>query len=385
MSLQSQIELMNNPQEFTRLYNAVMTIKYGNDFLPIDDDQQDGGNDGYVKSEKRIYAGHCFKRIQKQGINQAILDKMMDDLDKAIKLKKAKRWPIENWTFLSNYPISEEVGQKVFTKGRDEGIEVSWHGAEYFANALHASNEVRAQFPSLIAPDLQVQLDAILKKLDGSDNDEPIKWVPTNEHEQALLLAQKPPYWEYLYFASVLLLGKERLELKWHDHTLGHARANGQYVSKEGVGPHIRAVFPQLSMATSSVEGALSEESTELAFGKPGEPGDSKRIEHIATHVVNVYEDMMDWSARLRATVFPDEYEDLVSATAHLADTPVNETRDFITHVVGQVNKIYPHIEGEHKDEPLHLNMVLALSIDDEAMARYQKEIKKMKRRRLWF
>jgi hypothetical protein len=39
-----------------------MTVEYGDDFLPIDDDRADRGNDGYLKSEKRLFAAHCLQR-----------------------------------------------------------------------------------------------------------------------------------------------------------------------------------------------------------------------------------------------------------------------------------------------------------------------------------
>ena len=88
MSLQSQIEQINVPQEFTSLCNAVRTAKHGDDFLPIDDDRPDCGNDGYLRSQRKIFAGHCFKRVQNRSLDEEIHRKMSGDLHKAINLKK---------------------------------------------------------------------------------------------------------------------------------------------------------------------------------------------------------------------------------------------------------------------------------------------------------
>ena len=118
MSLRTQIELMTVPQEFTRLCNAVLIAEYGDDFLPIDDDRADRGNDGYLKSEKRMFAGHCFKRVQNQVIDKLVRAKMIGDLGKAIALKHADVWQVDAWTFLSNYPISEHVAAEVWQIGR---------------------------------------------------------------------------------------------------------------------------------------------------------------------------------------------------------------------------------------------------------------------------
>jgi hypothetical protein len=66
MSLEAEIGRMTDPQEFMRLCNAVLSAEHGDDFLPIDDDRPDRGNDGYLKSQKRIFAAHCFKRRPEQ-------------------------------------------------------------------------------------------------------------------------------------------------------------------------------------------------------------------------------------------------------------------------------------------------------------------------------
>jgi hypothetical protein len=57
--IEDQIATMCNPQEFTRLCNSIFTSIYGDDFQVIDGTRSDEGNDGYVRSEKRILAIYC--------------------------------------------------------------------------------------------------------------------------------------------------------------------------------------------------------------------------------------------------------------------------------------------------------------------------------------
>lgn len=382
MQLQNQIESINNPQEFTRLYNAILSIEYAEDYLPIDDDQADGGNDGYLKSEKRIFAGHCFKRVQKQKINKEILDKMSSDLAKAITLRDVGRWEIKSWTFLCNYPISEDVGVAILKLGKDSGIDVSWRGSDYFATALQKYQDVREQFPNLIATDIQAKLDAIIQKLEKPDDDNiPITQVPDNALDQERLLIEMPAYWEYLYFASVLLTGKENLELKWKDHIMHHARPSGVTFDKESGLHHFNNILSQLTQVTSGLTIAFKPENMEQAFGKPGENGDPLLIKHFAMHVVNSYEDTLDWAYRLRAATFPDEFSNLVEACAEIADQPASEMRDFIVKCVDQANRIHPHLNSPQKSEDLRLEMIVTLTTDDKVIKRYIKEFKKLRRR----
>ncbi|MDJ0346990.1 hypothetical protein QMK19_37495 [Streptomyces sp. H10-C2] len=130
MNLQVQIELITNPQDFTRLCNAVPQAEHGTYFLTIDDDRADRGNDGYLISEKRMFAAHCLKRIQNQALDAEISSKMMSDLQKAIKLKEQGDREIDSWTFLSNYPIFERISADVVSAGKMAGIDVSWRGQQ---------------------------------------------------------------------------------------------------------------------------------------------------------------------------------------------------------------------------------------------------------------
>ncbi len=147
MSLETQISLITVPQEFARLCNAVLHAEHGDDFLPIDDDQPDAGNDGYLKSTRRMFAMHCFKRVQNQSIDQLIRRKMVGDLGKAIALKQAGVWPIDAWTFVSNYPVSERIAAEVVPIGSRAGIDVSWKGPAELAAAIQEHPRIREPVP----------------------------------------------------------------------------------------------------------------------------------------------------------------------------------------------------------------------------------------------
>lgn len=217
MNLEAQIELITVSQEFTRLCNAVLAAEYGEDFLPIDDDRADNGNDGYRKSTKQVFAIHCFKRIQKQRITQEIRRKMLGDLGKAKTLKEHGLWDVKAWTFLSNYAIPEEVGREALALGAQTDIDVSWCGPGFLASALQQHGDVRCLFPALQANEISEQLEGIREALTEPEPKAPDR-VPRTREEQRALLAARPPGWEYLLFASFLFLGKEELEFKWRDH-----------------------------------------------------------------------------------------------------------------------------------------------------------------------
>jgi hypothetical protein len=391
MSLEAQISLMTVPQEFTRLCNAVLTADHGDDFLPIDDDQADRGNDGYLKSEKRIFAAHCFKRAQNQSIEAAIKTKMIGDLGKAIALAKEADWEIEAWTFISNYPVSEAIGERLHKLGADAGIDVSWRGTDYLAAALQRHPEVRARFPSLQINEVAETLKRIEQAISDSPLREPedvratklhVERSPRTDEEEAALLEAKPPGWEYLLFAGVLLQGRQALELKWHDHELGVGREATRALDGDEARGVLTKLFGPMRNAVSRFSLILDPAAQERAFGRPGEAGDELRIRHLGSRLIDGYEELLDLQAELRAYSPPEEYEEVFALAAELPNEPVRQIRTFIDELVEHADRIPAHFATEDEDrEPLVIELTLTLSLAEGLEERFSRALKRLERR----
>jgi len=381
MQLQNQIESINNPQEFTRLYNFLLDMEYGLDYVPIDDDQADRGNDGYLKPEKRIFAGHCFKRIQKQKINEEILEKMSSDLKKAIKLRDEAIWEVDSWTFISNYPIPETVAEKIIKIGKENKIDVSWRSADYLAKLLNKYKEAAEAFPHLVSSNIQAKLDVILDTL-TSDAKEPdiITEVPSNDIDIQKLIINKPNYWSYLYFGGLLYSGRAKLNEKWLNHNLRYARPSGIGYDDEEANRQMSVIFPQLSKTIDGLAEMVNQNAA-VAFGTDAQDGDEDTIRFIANRILNSYEDMLDWASRIRSSTYPKKYENVFLASADMVDQPIKDIRKFIDDVYEAGNKIISHFSGDDKGDDLELKLTLHLSIDDQDQARFNREMRKLRNR----
>ncbi|WP_265566782.1 hypothetical protein [Streptomyces hygroscopicus] len=379
MNLMTQIELITVPQDFTRLCNAVLQAEHGTDFLPIDDDRADRGNDGYLKSEKRIFAAHCFKRIQNQRIDHEIRAKMMGDLRKAIQLKMEGDWDIEAWTFLSNYPIPENIARQVIVTGKESGIDVSWNGPGYFAEVLQRFRSVREMFPNLLGNDILDQLDAITAKLESLSVAEPvINWVPRNAQEQRALISQKPPAWEYLLFAGILRQRKEILEPKWRDYLVGNGSRTGRYLDKGAARIYLHGIWSDVESIAERVISAFDERLQLEAFGAPGEPGNAELIKHSADRIVKSYEDLLDWAGEIRGTVLPEDMKRAFDAAAMVAAQPVADIRTFIDQTVTAIDEIPARLAQENP-RPIIFTLTLTLTINEAAMAEFRKEARRLR------
>lgn len=387
MNLETQIELITVPQEFTRLCNAVLAAEFGDDFLSIDDNRPDRGNDGYLKSAKCLFAVHCFKRVQNQSLDQEIRRKIFGDLGKAIALKSEGLWEIESWTFVSNYPVDEETGRKAVNMGGEAGINVSWKGPDFLARVLHEHKAVRSQFPALQVSEIGDRLDELKDAvIDGHDSSEsspkPPDRVPRTEDERRELLATRPPSWEYLLFAYVLLRGKEDLEMKWHDHNMPPFRRSFAIRDVAEASTYLDREIDNLLSLTGAMMAVISKEAQEQTFGAPGEQGDQIRIEHTAGRIIQTYEGIMDWAAGIRGVEPPESMQGPFEIAPHMADMPLEIFRDFVDRAVREMDALPERLRNVEEDgELVVVSLDLTLDADPKVMDEFNRHMKQVRRK----
>lgn len=335
MSLEAQIGLMTVPQEFCRLCNALLVASYGDDFLPIDDDRPDAGNDGYCKSERRMFAMHCFKRSQNQSLDREIRRKMIGDLGKAIALKSAGLWDIQAWTFIANYPIPEMIAREVFTAGAKAGIDVSWRGPAELGGLLQRHPAVRARFPALQANEVMERLGEIREQV-GKLGDEAFgerdPYIPVSDVALDRLALSQDEFWEYRLFAGRLLQGKHHLEFKYLDYSLGIVERRVA-LSFHDANDLVGDAFQRISDAVDALSLVCQPSAQEQAFGPLGEPGSVQAINHLAGRILATYDELLETVNEIRAIEPPLILQRLVELVPNYAAGLIDELRDFVARV----------------------------------------------------
>lgn len=365
-----------------RLCNAILGADYGADFLPIDDDRPDRGNDGYLKSEKRIFAAHCFKRAQNRALDREIRSKMVGDLGKALALKDQNLWDIEAWTFLSNYPIPEETARAVLQIGNEAAIDVSWEGPDFLALGLQRHPEIRERFPQLAVHAVAEQLHEIKDAVERGSGHGPeavsVDRVPRTAEERSALLTLKPDGWEYLLFAAALYQGKTDLEMKWHDHEMPPHRA--AFPAPSGISPtdYLGKKVGEMAGIVEAAMQVFPPDKQEKAFGKPGEPGDQVRIEHFANRIVESYEKLLDWAKGIHEFEPPGYLVEVCEVLPHMADRPLEGFREFIDGLVAQADRIPDFIADPDPEKGrLVIELDLVLKMDDDVTNEFSRRLKR--------
>lgn len=210
----------------------------------------------------------------------------------------------------------------------------------------------------------------------------PITRTPRTTSEVEDLISKKPNGWEYLLFGGVLYSKKDALEMKWHDFDMHYGKQNGSYFNnQEGVEYHLKK-WRDLAPAIEGAAKALSDEAREKAFGPEGVPGDRNRIIHIATRIIDSYEQILDWAADLRGAGVSDDLRILFEAAAECARQPLTEFRSFIDKMVLQFDAIPAYLSDTSENKaPLNISSELSLTTDDIALKKFSLLMKKTRKK----
>lgn len=178
MTLDEQIAQITNPQEFTRLCNAVLTEKYGQEFQVIDGSRSDEGNDGYIISEKRIVAMYCPIKPERR-TDADYLKKIRNDVSKAQALRDSGQYEIENWTFLTPRKLSNKVIVEMRREAGAVGFSAIHQESTFLANELIRNRHLISEFPDLHISFIDSKLAEIFEivktpDLDNKQSDEEI-------------------------------------------------------------------------------------------------------------------------------------------------------------------------------------------------------------------
>lgn len=203
--------------------------------------------------------------------------------------------------------------------------------------------------------------------------------VPVTDGAQEQLIRDEPQWWEYRLYAGALMQGRIELEGKWHDHELRLPRGPRRMPS-ESPSQFLSRETAELSRFMETLDRVFDPGILEQAFGPPGQPGDSRRIVHVARGVIQVYESMMDWAAELRSASLSSDYHEILELTARMADGPVRQTRDFIQRSADQIARIPLLIEeakskGATTESPMEVELVLHVELDSENQRQLQAAI----------
>lgn len=164
--------------------------------------------------------------------------------------------------------------------------------------------------------------------------------VPRNDTEIAILLTERPDFWEYMLYAGTLLIGMERLAEKYGDYSIGYAPRLGTMIVRQDFIDFIQNQMGDLRMMINSLNRLFNEYTIEEAVGPPGVSGQPEKIVHAASRIIRLYEDMMAWAERIRGMAMRPEYRRVADSLVRFSSQTIEELRGFVYRFAAEVNEI---------------------------------------------
>jgi hypothetical protein len=224
--------------------------------------------------------------------------------------------------------------------------------------------------------------DLIITKCVGPHEHDPgsqISIIPLDDIGNRDIARRRPPAWEYLLFAGVLVQRKNALETKWRDHVLRLVSPSPTALDDLAASAVLQDAFERMVMIVSNTDRIVSATAQTAAFGAPGYAGDPDQIEHIARRLMDVYESMLDWSRDVRSLRVSDRLAGVPDLAADLATQPLQEFRAFVDRTYAELSQVP---EALRSGREMSLTLDLTLTMDQPALKAFTDALKRAGKRR---
>jgi hypothetical protein len=175
--------------------------------------------------------------------------------------------------------------------------------------------------------------------------------------------------WEYILFSYWLFVGLEQRSSAYNDHRLQFA-LGGRFIPTAELVDYIQSEFAAIQSVTETFERLLLGPGQEAAMGSRGEEGDPDLIEHFASRLLQIYDELLAWSHRLRsATTTLQEGRATLRALADYAVQPIEAVRTFVVNLREQMDGLNATLES---GESVELHLVIAFEVPESVADRYE-------------
>jgi hypothetical protein len=184
--------------------------------------------------------------------------------------------------------------------------------------------------------------------------------VPPVDHETG---------WEYLYFASELARGLAGHEAEFSAYQSRSAPPPGDVVDNPAA--HVRDLADEVTTTVKAVPVLLGQEVLQTAFGPPGTPGNEAMIRHVASGLVEIYAEMINWGERVRGASVPPEWQPVYQALSDYVSLPLRQFQEFSAAVSKSINEVVGDLRAG-REPGRDITLALNVSVDPTVVTSYE-------------
>jgi hypothetical protein len=163
----------------------------------------------------------------------------------------------------------------------------------------------------------------------------------------------------------------------YNDHRVRFA-LGGAYIPTGELRVYLDGELARMLGVTTVLEDLLLGPAQEMAMGAPGEPGDPDLIEHLASRILLIYDELLAWAYRLRsANCTQPEGREALQALADYAIQPIEALRGFVFNLQAQMDDLHSILE---RGESVSKQYILEFDIPKFALERFGNASQKLRR-----
>ncbi|MCT7367922.1 hypothetical protein A7R75_02850 [Mycolicibacterium llatzerense] len=202
------------------------------------------------------------------------------------------------------------------------------------------------------------------------------------------MFRDRPEYWDYAAFASLLVQGRNNLARAIETHRAGYAPPSGKRV---GTVAELQTYFCEVALElfglVSKVQEAASAPMARIFTGRDLYDSDPTRGDVIAaaTPITDYYRGVLLLAREVRGVETSKEFQGVVDNLTRLVSSNLEGVDDFITRFVGLVG-VLPTLARNDIGARQYHSLGLELDPDYELIDHIKRQIKRLQRPwRHWF
>lgn len=110
-------------------------------------------------------------------------------------------------------------------------------------------------------------------------------------------------------------------------------------------------------------------------YKEPGTPSDLEGLYYVASSYARSYASILEWGIEVKSVIVPDKYKKLLTIFAEIPGDIISQIEEYPKKSLELIEETKTQVKAGKIQEPTTVQLTLKVSISDEVMQRYEKEI----------
>ncbi len=113
---------------------------------------------------------------------------------------------------------------------------------------------------------------------------------------------------------------------------------------------------------------------------EPGTPSDLEGLYYVASSYARSYASLLEWGIEVKSMIVPDKYKKLLTILAEFPSDAIRQIEEFPAESLKMIEDCKKQIDGKSQKAQV-LNLELKITINDDIIQRYEKELEVLKKK----